>query len=386
MQSLYDAAFISTSSGSDLDKLVELVGVTRVPAVSSSGVVIFYSVPAPGSDILIPKGTEISTQPDSAGNRIVFTTDADVTLVASTTSIPADVTASVAGLASNVGAGTVTYLATPIFGITSINNINLISGGDDEEDDDTLRERAKQAVEVSGNATVTALRLAVLGVAGVGSVSVDDLPMRQQDNEIHIYLTTASTYQLYHATVVDDAYMQVDGTKAAAPHTFIKDTDYYVDPDNNCLVFQIGGDNPDNSTYIYVNYDYNALGLVDMIVAGTTIPMAGPTLAAVEAVIELRKAAGVQVNVIEPTEVDVDVSCAVTVLSGYTASAVKIDVKNNITNYLDTLEVGYDAYIADLYAVIQNTLGVENSTITLPAADVSIAADEVARAGSIVVS
>ena len=386
LENVYNAAFISTSTDGDLDKLVELVGVTRIPAVSATGVVRFYSVPAPVTDITISSGTQVSTQPDASGNRIVFLVDADTVLLAGNTQVDANVTAQVAGAGSNVGASVVTYLATPVFGITSITNPSGIGGGVDEESDVNLRIRAKSAVEVSGNATVNSLRLAVLGVAGVGSVTVNDLPQRTQDDEVHVYLTGTDLYDLYHYTVIDDGYMNISGTAGSAPYVFVKNTDYQVDVLTNQIEFGIGGTDPDNGTNFLVDYNYNSLGEVDMIVAGTTIPMPGPVVTAVEAVIDYRKAAGIKVTLIEPSIVLQNVTCVVTVLSGYTPSAVKTDVQTNLTNYLNTMEVGADVYRSNLFAVIQSTTGVENSTISVPASDVSISSTEVARAGSIVVT
>ena len=386
LEDVYNASFISTSTGDDLDKLVELVGVTRTSAVSSAGVVTFYAQPAPTSNISIPAGTQVSTQPDDSGARIVFTTTANATLLTATTSVDVSIQAQTAGILGNVDIGKVTFLVDSIFGITSLNNVLAITGGSDQETDDALRERAKGAVEVSGNATSEALRLAVLGVAGVGSVTVFDLPNRIQDDEVHEYATGTDDYTLYHWGVKDDVYMNVTGTASATPYTFVKNTDYIVDTLTGQIQFGQGGTDPDNATNFLVDYNYSSLGDVDMIVAGVSIPMAPATLTDVETVVEETKAAGINVTVIEPSLINQDVTCLIVVDTGFTVGDVQTAVETALTNYLNTMDVGYDVYIADLYQVIQGVSGVLNSTISVPGSDVVIAETEVARAGTITVN
>lgn len=79
-----------------------------------------------------------------------------------------------AGPDGDVNAGTVTVMPTPPPGVTGVVNEGPISGGRPAEPDDQLRERAKHALERAGNATLNALKFAVLGVDGVDGVQVLD--------------------------------------------------------------------------------------------------------------------------------------------------------------------------------------------------------------------
>jgi len=389
LQNIYNGAFIDTATGDDLDNVVALVGVTRNAAVAATGVVRFYANPSPLADIIIPAGTQVSTQPNASGTQIVFKTDEQVILTIGGSYVDANVTAVVAGANGNVAANTVTYLATPIYGITSITNPSGMSGGVDEESDDDLRERAKHALEVAAKATVNALYYAVLGVDGVGSVTVNDLPVREITNEQHTYHTGTLRYTLYQADVINEATINVTGLVSGAPHTFVKATDYDIDTTvgfTNDLIWLAGGTKPDDGTVFEVDYRVNKIGEVDMIVAGTTIPMPAPVLAKVNATISDTKAAGIKVNVMEPTVIYQNIAVTITVLPGYDPIAVKAEVKNNLINYLNTLDVGYDVLLADIFQVCQDTVGVYNTTITTPTADVSIGDIEVARPGTITVS
>ena len=78
------------------------------------------------------------------------------------------------GPEGNVNAGSIVIMPTPPSGVDGVVNEVPISGGQYAEPDDQLRERAKHALERSGNATLNAIKFAVLDVDGVEGVEVVD--------------------------------------------------------------------------------------------------------------------------------------------------------------------------------------------------------------------
>ncbi|MFQ5631614.1 MAG: baseplate J/gp47 family protein [bacterium] len=78
------------------------------------------------------------------------------------------------GLDSNVNAGAVVVMPTPPSGVDGVINELPVSGGILSEEDDRLRERARHALERAGNATLDAVKFAVLEVDGVEAVEVLD--------------------------------------------------------------------------------------------------------------------------------------------------------------------------------------------------------------------
>ena len=74
----------------------------------------------------------------------------------------------------NVNVGTITIMPTPPPGVEGVVNEEPVTGGQLPEPDDRLRERAKHALERAGNATLNAIRFAVLEVDGVEGVEVVD--------------------------------------------------------------------------------------------------------------------------------------------------------------------------------------------------------------------
>ena len=89
-------------------------------------------------------------------------------------SVTVPVVAAEAGPDSNVNAGTITIMPTPPSGIEGVINEEPTVDGRPAEDDDQLRLRAKFHLERLGNATLNALKFAILEIAGIEGVTVID--------------------------------------------------------------------------------------------------------------------------------------------------------------------------------------------------------------------
>lgn len=89
-------------------------------------------------------------------------------------SVTVPVEAAAPGPEGNVNGGAVVIMPTPPPGVDGVSNEAPISGGQSAESDEQLRDRAKHALERKGNATLSALKFAVLDVDGVEGVEVVD--------------------------------------------------------------------------------------------------------------------------------------------------------------------------------------------------------------------
>lgn len=78
------------------------------------------------------------------------------------------------GPEGNVNAGTIVVMPTPPPGVAGVTNERRVEGGQSPEPDDQLRERAKHALERAGNATLNAIKFAVLDVDGIEGVEIID--------------------------------------------------------------------------------------------------------------------------------------------------------------------------------------------------------------------
>ena len=98
-----------------------------------------------------------------------------VSYLAKTPKVTVPVVALDTGPEGNLGSGSLTVMPTPPRGVDGgVTNELPLTGGEAAEADDPLRERAKHALERAGNATLSAIRFAVLSIDGVDSVEVRD--------------------------------------------------------------------------------------------------------------------------------------------------------------------------------------------------------------------
>lgn len=164
LETIYQAAFLSTATTDDLDNVTALVGVERRTDIVASGEVDFSrSSPAP-ADIFIPEGTLVST--GDVPSVTVETTEAR-TLRSGTLSVSAPVRALVQGAAGVAAAASLTVIHRPMLGIERVTNSQPLTFGGGAETDAALRRRAARALESSGRATQAAIIGALTSVAGI---------------------------------------------------------------------------------------------------------------------------------------------------------------------------------------------------------------------------
>lgn len=134
---------IDAKQGSDLDDFVRLFGFTRFPAKRAVGSVTFERSTAATEEILIPLGTQLSTE---GAAPIVVQTTTPALMVIGDTAITVPVQAVVGGAQGNVPANSIRRRLTEFEGVTSFTNTVALSGGADPETDEQLRDRFKRTV------------------------------------------------------------------------------------------------------------------------------------------------------------------------------------------------------------------------------------------------
>jgi len=132
---------LSFSSAPALDYLVELLGVTRLPAQGAGCTLEFTLVTGHGG-VVIPGGTRVAT----TDGLVVFQTQENFTVASGTDTAQVPAFAATLGTVGNgYAAGEVSNILDPQAFIVSTENLAITSGGVDAESDDELRERAKLA-------------------------------------------------------------------------------------------------------------------------------------------------------------------------------------------------------------------------------------------------
>jgi uncharacterized phage protein gp47/JayE len=164
LEAIYEAAYVDTAEGSDLDHVVALVGVNRRGQLHARGEVTFRrSTPAP-ADVTIAAGTLVSTAEPPL---VTVETTEPVTLRRGTLSVAAPVRAQAEGPAGVAPAQSLRVIHRPILGVEEATNPAATSFGGGAESDTDLRARAKRALAASGRSTVEAIRGALASLDGI---------------------------------------------------------------------------------------------------------------------------------------------------------------------------------------------------------------------------
>ncbi len=154
LQLIYQAGFLQTATGPDLDQIAALVGLARRTGLTAVGEVVFSrSTPAPAS-VSIPLGTLVSSGDVPP---VTAATTADCTLLPGALSVTAPVAAQQPGPPGAASAGLLTVINRPILGIEAVTNPEPLLLGAPDETDAALRLRCSRALETSGASTVDAI-------------------------------------------------------------------------------------------------------------------------------------------------------------------------------------------------------------------------------------
>jgi uncharacterized phage protein gp47/JayE len=157
IEGVYRSGFVDLATGSALDQVVALLGLSRKDAKFASGEVVFRrSTPAPG-DIAIPAGTLVST--DLGQN---FETTDNRTLRRGQLAVVVPIRAQLEGPAGKVDAAAIKNINRPIFGLEQVSNEAATFFVTEKETDEELRRRLKGTLERAGKASLDAIRYALI--------------------------------------------------------------------------------------------------------------------------------------------------------------------------------------------------------------------------------
>jgi uncharacterized phage protein gp47/JayE len=165
---VYESGFVGTATGGSLDKVVALVGVTRLPAGHPVATVRFTRAAGALGRITVPAGTPVT---DAAGTR--YLTTAELTLE------PGEPARTVTARGETpttalVDAGALDRPEVVIAGIESVVNDEPARALAAAESDEELRRRAGTALHGVVRGTPDALRFAVRSVPGVKDVTLEE--------------------------------------------------------------------------------------------------------------------------------------------------------------------------------------------------------------------
>lgn len=170
LEQVYRSAFLETAEAGSLDKVVALVGVTRLPGGVPIVKLRFTRATGSTGQITVPVGTVVT---DESGD-LRYATLSPLTLEPG--EAQRQVTAAAAKGTDPAPAQSLTRPEVLIQGIASVTNPNAAGPATAPETDDALRKRARKALHIAGKGTLDALEYGIKSIEGVKDVTVVEFP------------------------------------------------------------------------------------------------------------------------------------------------------------------------------------------------------------------
>lgn len=411
MLNLLDLFNIDRATGDDLDERAAEIQpgtLLRKVAIQAFGNVEFTrttSNPGPG-DIIIPIGTRVEVPGEDPP--IIFQTTAVGTIpVANSTTGDVAALAETAGVKGNVVQDTITsFKGAKPSGVNAVNNPADFVGGQNKETDDAFRTRLKNFVASLSRCTPLALEqfasevslptgqrvefvkavedIVTLGLVRLfiedGAGTTVSTANNTSSPEI---LTSGPDFpgdvaqggetQLFidNFPLVDTATILVE--KTPGPVTLIRNdtgaNGYTLNPASGQILLNTALLSGDAVTIEYTWYT-GLIAAVQKVIDGDENDRENfPGV----------RAAGVLVLVLSPTLITVTIDMAVIVLSGFDRPLVLVEITDALKDYVNTLGIGNDVLQAEIIERAMRIDGVFNVNLTVPANDVLVLEDRIAR-------
>ncbi len=293
-------------------------GFDALPAEAASGVLQFSAPSAAAAQVVIPAGTRVT----AVGGGLAYITQTDAIIEVGQSHVDAVAWCEITGSSTNVLANTLTALSVAIQGVSNVTNPAAFDNGRDLETDDERKARFQGYISTLPRGTVSAVAY------GARSATVKD--------------ASGQTVESVRYAVIVEPYL-VD---ANIPVGLVE-----------CYIHNgVGGTSP--ALIAAARQIIDGYRLSD----GTAVPG--------------WKAAGVIVNTMAAPEVSVVVSGSITVDSVTDEASAIVAAAAAVSDYLQTLDIGYPAIRSEIIAQIMSVPGVYNVALTLPAADIAVTANQ----------
>lgn len=328
IEELYLQAFLGLQEAIPVS-VFQTFGFPALQAAAASGVVRFSTATPAVSAITIPAGSVVRIPT----TQVSYATQADAFILTGQTYVDVLVACQQPGIIGNTDSATITEAVTAIAGISSVSNPQpLVNGREAETDDErkirfqgyisTLARGTKAAVEYGAKTAKLTNSLGVVTefVAYAGVVEPWVTDNTQPISLIKVYVHNGASAT--SAPLVAEAQRVIDG---------------YFESDGVTLAPGSGW-----------------------------------------------KAAGVVCEVAAASDLPVNVTGSINVSPGFDAVAVKASCETAVRSYIQGLSVGADVLKSEIIAIVKRDVsGVFNVTLSAPSADVAVASNAKAIAGTI---
>ena len=186
----------------DLDTFCQAIGgISRLAAKRANGTVTFTRTGTGATTVLIPVNTQINT---TSSPVVAVQTITGASMGVGQLSVSVPVQAVVAGPQGNVGANSLTAIASQVEGVAAVTNLQPLTGGTLQETDDELRDRWKKTAFRSNAGTDPMYLATALNDPDVTAAQVIGASKRRRE-QVQVTGGSASS------TVDDAAYVFTTG-------------------------------------------------------------------------------------------------------------------------------------------------------------------------------
>lgn len=425
--SLAEEAFIAFATGDRLSNLGIERGLPRKEATSAIGTVRFSRDVVANTNYSIPAGTQVSTQPDTDGNTVVFATDTGAIIYGSIVA-PSNVAGS-----TQTSGGSLPATTTYYYKITAVDGL-----GNETEASSEISIITGIGSTNSNSITWDAVTNAASYNVYVGSTSGGETLLTNTIGTFYVHtsgsgdgLTTApstnNTGTNYVEVSVTAKNTGVSGNVPAGAISVLVDEPGGVETVSNTLATTLGADTETDGIYrerlqnafIYGSsqskttksgYEQTALSVSGVTTATLHIPTTGayrnqfniyitssetdsglPSTALINTVQSVvnsddNRSPNDVISILSPTPVNINVTVLITSYdSDYNLVSLKDSVKENIKSFINSLTTGQKLYLVDLQNAVHDTDGVNDFTISSPTSNINILDSQKAVAGTVTV-
>jgi uncharacterized phage protein gp47/JayE len=175
MEQVYLSAYVDTAEGTQLDMVVDILGIKRGEPDFATGMVTFVRDLGIQEDIVIPLGTIVTTEDTDTTPKKAYQTIEYQTIARDQRFVQVRVQAVHQGETETTDINTITVMPQPVPGVKSVTNEQRISfTGKQRETDSELRDRAKKSLIATSGANLTAIENALISLPGVKGVQVQE--------------------------------------------------------------------------------------------------------------------------------------------------------------------------------------------------------------------
>ena len=173
LEKVYNAYYIDTAEGQDLDNLAKNIGITRIESAKARGEVLFKGDP----DRTISEGFLVETPQE-----IQFETT-ETAQLDNNGEATVEVLAVEPGSETNVDADKITEIVNPLTGVDSVTNPDPTTGGRDRETDAEFRERYLDSLDRAGGSTVASIRAAIIqDTEAIAALVLENTSMEEDED------------------------------------------------------------------------------------------------------------------------------------------------------------------------------------------------------------